>query len=90
MRVGAKARPQTRVLGAILAIAFACAAAFIGAWTARATSLPLVIAPVSADVPISGGEGWLIWSVPVTGGWGLEAYHDGALSPLPVPLRRTV
>ena len=75
------------MLGTILAIAFVCAATFIGARTAWATSLPLVIAPVSADVPISGGEGWLVWSVPVTGGWGLEAYHDGALSPLPVPLR---
>jgi hypothetical protein len=68
-------------------MALVCATASIGASSAQAASPPLVIAPMSADVPISGGGGWLVWSVPVTGGWGLEAYHDGALTLLPVPLR---
>lgn len=86
MRVRTKAKPKARVLGAILAMAFVCATTFIGASTACATSLPHVVAPVSADVPISGGEGWLVWSVPVASGWGLEAYHDSTLSSLPVPL----
>jgi hypothetical protein len=52
-----------------------------------ATSLPYLIAPASADVSISGGEGWLVWSVPAADGWRLETYHDSFLSSLPVPMR---
>jgi len=51
---------------------------------AEAESLPMAIATVQAETPISAGGGWLVWSVPVTGGWGLEAYHGGAVQSVPV------
>lgn len=35
---------------------------------------------LSRPAPIAYGGGWLLWSVPVSGGWGLEGYHDGALT----------
>jgi hypothetical protein len=48
---------------------------------------PGTIANLSTDVAISAGQGWLVWSVPVAGGWGLEAYHHSQISPLPVAPR---
>jgi hypothetical protein len=45
------------------------------------------IATLSVNVPISAGQGWLVWSVPVAGGWGLDAYHQGQIAPLPVAPR---
>lgn len=46
-----------------------------------------VLAAVSAETPISAGGGWLLWSVPVSGGWGLDAFHDGHTEALPVASR---
>jgi hypothetical protein len=60
VRMESKARSRGRRLGLIPAMALVCAAACIGASSAVATPLPLAIAPVSADVPISAGGGWLI------------------------------
>jgi hypothetical protein len=40
------------------------------------------VATVTAPTPISGGGGWLVWSVSGPGGWTLEAAHDGVLRPL--------
>jgi hypothetical protein len=46
-----------------------------------------VIATVNAETPISAGGGWLVWSVPVAGGWGLEAYHEGTVRAIRVAPR---
>lgn len=50
------------------------------------TSSPALgqVALLQAATPISAGSGWLVWSVPVTGGWGLEAAHGGRVGALPV------
>jgi hypothetical protein len=45
------------------------------------------IASVTAETPISAAGGWLLWSVPVTGGWGLEAFHEGRVESLAVAPR---
>jgi hypothetical protein len=57
---------------------------------ATTATTPTPIATVSEESPIAGGDGWLVWSVPVTGGWGLEGFHEGtvqviATSPRPQP-----
>jgi hypothetical protein len=59
-------------------------------WACSASSVlanPGTIANLSTDVPVSAGHGWLVWSVPVAGGWGLDAYHHSQISPLPVAPR---
>jgi hypothetical protein len=81
------AQPVRHKFGAILTMVLASMTIWIGAPSAEASRLPAVIASVSADVPISAGDGWLVWSVPVEGGWGLDAYHDGAITALPVASR---
>jgi hypothetical protein len=68
-------------------VALACMTAGVSTPCATATPLLQAIAPVSADVPIAAGDGWLIWSVPVEGGWGLEAYRNGELTELPLAPR---
>jgi len=69
---------------ALVATAFLCGtlAAPAGAETTKTT-----IATVDAETPISAGDGWLVWSVPVAGGWALDAYHHGTVSQLPVATR---
>jgi hypothetical protein len=52
-----------------------------------ALASPTTIASLDNDVAISAAQGWLVWSVPVTGGWGLDAYHDGHTSSLLVAPR---
>lgn len=47
---------------------------------ASAASGAQPIAMLSRPVPIADGGGWLLWSVPVPGGWGLEGDHDGTLT----------
>ena len=87
MRMVDIARRRQR-FGTILAMTLACIAGGTDASPATATSLPLAIAPLAADVPISAGSGWLIWSVPAAAGdWALEAYHDGALTAIRVASR---
>lgn len=57
----------------------------IAACAAPATAAPVPLATVPADVPISAGSGWVVWSTPATGGgWGLAAWHAGQVIPLPV------
>jgi hypothetical protein len=46
-----------------------------------------IIATVQADTPIAGGAGWVLWSVPVAGGWGLRGEHAGAVHTFPVAPR---
>jgi hypothetical protein len=53
------------------------------------------IATLTAESPISAGQGWLIWSAPENGGWTLHAYHSGRVSlvptsPRPEPFDATV
>jgi hypothetical protein len=61
----------------------------VACWCFAACALanPDTIATLSTKVPISAGQGWLVWSVPVAGGWGLEAYHHGQISTLPITPR---
>jgi hypothetical protein len=73
--------------GVTLVLILVGSMACIGTSSGAAAGLPRVIAPISADVPIAAGGGWLVWSVPVHGGWGLEAYHGGAVEALPVASR---
>src|SRR5258707_7609806 len=61
------------------------AATGASAGSARAASPP--IAEVTAATPLSGGDGWIGWSVQGPGGWGLEGYHDGTVRQLPVAPR---
>jgi hypothetical protein len=69
-------------------MAIVCSALALCAYSAAgALASPGTIANLSTDVAISAGQGWLLWSVPVAGGWGLESYHHGQLSPLPVAPR---
>jgi hypothetical protein len=71
----------------LLALATLVPIVCIGAPSAVAAPLPKPIAPISADVPISAGGGWVLWSVPVNGRWGLDAYHEGAVGTLRVASR---
>jgi hypothetical protein len=70
-------------------MAIVCSALAVCAYSAGgAPANAAAIAGVNSNVAISAGQGWLVWSVPVTGGWGLEAYHDNQLSALPIaPVR---
>jgi hypothetical protein len=61
--------------------------AVLGALEASAHAAGTPIAQVPAATPLSGGEGWLVWSAPVPGGYALMGYHDGRVERLPVPLR---
>ncbi len=68
--------------------AFACA---IGAALAVAGSAQVYaaapIAVVSAATPLSGGNGWLVWSEPEGAGYVLMGFHRGIVSRLPVAPR---
>jgi hypothetical protein len=55
--------------------------------SAYAASRVEAVASLSAETPISAGDGWLVWSVPVSGGWGLQALHAGKVETLPVASR---
>lgn len=48
------------------------------------SAAPGQVALLQAATPISAGSGWLVWSIPVAGGWGLEAAHGGRVGSLPV------
>jgi hypothetical protein len=45
------------------------------------------IATLSAESPISAGQGWLVWSVRSGARWTLEGFHDGRVVSLPVAAR---
>jgi hypothetical protein len=74
---------RLRVLAAA-AVALVCGALASSVAAAPSAS---ALASVTAETPISAGGGWLLWSVPVSGGWGLEAFHEGRTEPLPVAPR---
>jgi hypothetical protein len=75
-------RTQTIAMALAVLVSVVCIVS-----SAIATPLPRTIAPVRAEVPISAGGGWLLWSVPVGTTWGLDAYHDGTIQALPVARR---
>ena len=52
---------------------------------AGASSTP--IATLSAETPISAGQGWLVWSARSASGWSLEGFHEGRVVHLPVAPR---
>jgi hypothetical protein len=69
-------------------IGILCSAlAFCAYYGACALANTGTIANLSTEVPISAGQGWLLWSVSVAGGWGLDAYHHGQISAIPVAPR---
>ena len=71
--------------GRVPAVAIVTLMLCLGASAAHAETS--VIATVNAETPIAAGGGWLVWSVPVAGGWGLEAYRRGTLHLLRVAPR---
>jgi hypothetical protein len=69
------------VVAGVLAGALATAAG-------PAVAAPQPLAPVAVNVPISSAGGWVGWSAPVAGGgFGLFAWHAGAVAQLPVAAR---
>jgi hypothetical protein len=68
----------------VLGAAAVCCALLAPA-AARASSTP--IATLSAESPISAGQGWLVWSVRSGDGWSLDGYHGGRVVGLPVAPR---
>lgn len=51
----------------------------IGVLEAKAQAAGPPIAEVTAGTPLSGGEGWLLWSAPAPGGYAMAGYHDGTV-----------
>lgn len=49
------------------------------------TSAP--VAAVGGVTPLSGGDGWLVWSAPSSSGWVLMGLHDGVAATLPATPR---
>jgi hypothetical protein len=83
-------RPRHTLVLAFAALACGVQAAPAGAESARASpagGASGAIASVTAETPISAGAGWLVWSVPVAGGWALDAYHHETVSQLPAAPR---
>jgi hypothetical protein len=67
------------VLAGVLAGALAAAV--------PAAAAPQPLAPVAVNVPISAAGGWVAWSAPAPGGFGLFAWHGGAVAQVPVAPR---
>ncbi len=63
----------------------ATAVALCGAQAAAAS--PQTLASVTVRSPIGAYGGWVVWSTPVSGGWGLDAYHAGEVKALRVAPR---
>jgi hypothetical protein len=68
-----------------VALAVMSIAALCG--TAGASASPQTLASVTVRSPIGAYGGWVVWSAPVSGGWGLDAYHAGEVKTLRVPPR---
>ncbi len=73
-------RSRARVRSVVAALVLVAA---IGVLEASAHAAPAPIAELTAATPLSGGEGWLVWSSPVAGGWALMGYHGGSVTRLP-------
>jgi hypothetical protein len=68
----------------LLAVAAALTIGCSWVSSAGAEAPSQIVVSVSAEVPIAAGGGWLLWSVPASGGWALRAYHAGQLETLPI------
>ncbi len=68
-----------------VALAMAAAVALCGAQAVSAT--PPTLASVTVRAPIGAYGGWVVWSAPMSGGWGLDAYHAGEVKTLHVASR---
>ena len=68
----------------VLGAATVCCA-FLSPAVARANTT--AIATLSAESPISAGQGWLVWSVRSATGWSLDGYYGGRVVSLPVAPR---
>jgi hypothetical protein len=75
---------RTGVRAALAAIVLVVA---IGVLEAKALAAPAPIAQVPAGTPLSGGDGWLVWSAPVPAGYALMGYHEGTVRELPAAAR---
>jgi hypothetical protein len=85
------------VLVAVVGESFGCVLPLAQATASMRSPAMLgeTIATLTAESPISAGQGWLIWSAPEGGGWTLHAYHAGLASvvqtsPRPEPFDATV
>jgi hypothetical protein len=74
-----------RSLWGTIALAIMTVAGLFGTPAAPARSQTL--ASVTVRAPIATYGGWVLWSAPVSGGWGLDAYHTGKVTALRVPPR---
>ena len=69
------------------AVALATATAFALCGAQAASAGPQMLASVTVRSPIGAYGGWVLWSAPVSGGWGLDAYHAGEVKTLRVAPR---
>ncbi len=45
------------------------------------------VATLTAETPVSAGDGWLVWSAPAPLGWKLVTFHEGKTSTVPIAPR---
>jgi hypothetical protein len=69
----------------MVALAMTTGVMLCGAQAASAS--PQTLASVTVRSPIGAYGGWVVWSAPVSGGWGLDAYHAGEIKALRVAPR---
>lgn len=68
-------------------LAMAIGVALCGAKAASAVADSQTLASVTVRSPIGAYGGWVVWSARVSGGWGLDAYHEGEVKGLRVTPR---
>jgi hypothetical protein len=78
---------RRRSAATLACAALGCGVFAVPAGAEQSSGSAAVIANVTAETPISAGSGWLVWSVPVAGGWALDAYHQGSVARLPLATR---
>jgi hypothetical protein len=74
-----------KLLRRTVALAMTTAVVLCGAQAASAS--PQTLASVTVRSPIGAYGGWVVWSAPASGGWGLDAYHEGKVKALRVAPR---
>jgi hypothetical protein len=70
-----------------IALALTTTVVLCGAQAASAAPAPQTLASVTVRSPIGAYGGWVVWSAPVSGRWGLDAYHEGRVKALRVAPR---
>jgi hypothetical protein len=74
-----------KLLQVAVTLAMTTTVALCGAQAASAS--PQTLASVTVRSPIGAYGGWVVWSAPVNGDWGLDAYHAGEVKALHVAPR---